>query len=215
MKYLCLTLVLCCSLSAYSQKIIKGIVVDSATFQPLPYVSVQIKNKTAGTTTDLQGNFSLFATELDTLIFSLVGYQRFELSLIGYEAGVIRMSERATTLKSITIYDSRVNPNPYEGMFDNPTERLKAGIPFWYSKARKDKIQAGRWRQENIRVKTYVDVVINNPDTKAGLMKKYSLTESEYYATLTKFNEMHYNVMYFLTEAELISFLNRFFESQH
>lgn len=163
----------------------------------------------------MQGNFSLFATELDTLIFSLVGYARLELPLIGYEAGLIRMAERATILKSITIHDSRVSPNPYEGMFENHNERLKAGIPFWYSKARKDKIQAGRWREENIRVKTYIDVVINNPDTKAGLMKKYNLTESEYYATLTKFNETHYNVMYHLTEAELISFLNRFFESQH
>jgi hypothetical protein len=205
----------CGMASAYGQEIIKGIVVDSASFAPLPYVNVHVKNKGRGTTTDVQGNFSLFATQQDTLVFSLLGYDSFELPLFGYEAGVIRMAERATMLKSITIDDTRININPYEGMFDDrEAARLKARLPFYYSKAKKDKIKAGRWRDENLRVQTYVNVVINNPKTKNSLMKKYSLSESEYYAILTRFNETHYNVMYYLTEAELVSFLNRFFEGE-
>jgi hypothetical protein len=73
----------------------------------------------------------------------------------------------------------------------------------------------GRLQNENIRVQTYVEVVINNPETKEDLKKKFNLTEEQYYATLTKFNERHYNVMYYLTSAELISFLNQFFASEH
>lgn len=198
-----------------SQEIIKGIVVDSASFAPLPYVAVQVKGKSTGTTTDTRGNFSLLATKEDTLIFSLLGYERLEYPLFDYEASVIRMAERATMLKSVTIDDSRMSVNPYEGMFDDQNAaRLKARIPFYYSKARKDKIKAGRWREESLRVETYVSVVITNPETKAGLMKTFSLTEKEYYEILTKFNEQHYNVMYYLSEPELKSFLTRFFESQ-
>jgi hypothetical protein len=213
-RFLFFIVVLCGAVSSYGQEVIKGIVVDSATFAPLPYVSIQIKNKMRGTTSDTQGNFSVFATKEDTLVLSLVGYERLELPLYDYEAGLIRLAERTTLLKTITIHDSRYDPNIYDGMFDDQNEKLKSRIPFYYSKTRKDKIKAGRWRDENVRVKTYVDVVINNPETKAGLMKKHSLTENEYYTILTKFNETHYNVMYYLTEAELISFLNRFFESQ-
>lgn len=214
MKPLFVILAFCSTASVYSQEIIKGIVVDSASFAPLAYVNVQVKNKSKGTATDLQGNFSLFATKQDTLIFSLVGYERLELPLFDYEAGVIRLTEHTTMLKSITIDDSRIGTSYYEGMFEEQNEKLKARIPFYFSKARKDKIKAGRWREENLRIKTYVDVVINNPETKEGLMKKYSLSEDEYYAILTRFNETHYNVMYYLTEAELISLLNRFFESE-
>jgi hypothetical protein len=148
----------------------------------------------------------------DTLIFSLLGYERLEYPLLGYEASVIRMAERATTLKTITINESR-SDNPYEGLFDEQNAALlKRRIPFYYSKARKEKIKVGRWKDESIRVQTYVDVVINNPETKADLMKKFSLTEDEYYKRLTQFNEKHYNVMYYLSAAELTSFLNRFFE---
>jgi len=215
LKYIVLICALLISLTSNGQEIMKGIVVDSATFSPLPYVSVQLKNKSRGTTTDGQGNFSILATQLDTLIFSLLGYERLEYSLFAYEASVIRMAERATMLKGVTIDDTRLNANPYEGLFDEQNAALKkARIPFYYSKVRKDKIKAGRWRDENIRVQTYVDVVINDPETKTSLMKKYSLNEDEYYAILTRFNEKHYNVMYYLTAAELTSFLNRFFEDE-
>lgn len=214
MKYSILVFVICLSATVQAQEIIKGIVVDSATFSPLPYVSVQVKNKSRGSTTDTQGNFSVMATQQDTLIFSLLGYESLEYPLTDYEASVIRMAERTTLLKTITIDDTRLD-NPYEGLFDDQNAaRLKARIPFYYSKARKDKIKAGRWRDENLRVQTYIDVVVNNPETKTGLMKRFSLSEEEYYAILTKFNETHYNVMYYLTAAELTSFLNRFFESQ-
>jgi hypothetical protein len=200
------------SVSVQGQQIIKGIVVDSATFTPLSYVSVQIKNKSRGTTTDNMGNFSIHAQSQDTLLLSLLGYERLEYPLLDYEPSVIRLAERATTLKTITINESRAD-NPYEGMFDEQNAALlKRRIPFYYSKARKEKIKVGRWKDETMRVQTYVDVVINNPETKADLIKKFSLTEDEYYKRLTSFNEKHYNVMYYLSAAELISFLNRFFE---
>jgi hypothetical protein len=196
-----------------AQDLVRGIVVDSANFAPLPNVNIKIKNSFRGTTTDHRGNFSIAATESDTLIFSLVGYGTLEFSLFGYEAGVVRLSEKQTMLAPIVIHDSRVYVNPYSGMFDDQRERLKKKIPFYYSKARKDKVKAANWREQSLQVQTYVDVVIHDPQTKNGLMKKFALTEKEYYDLLTKFNETHYEVMYFLTEAELRSLINKFFEA--
>jgi hypothetical protein len=198
-----------------AQKVIKGIVVDSATFTPLPYVNIQLKSSPKGTSTDSEGNFSILASERDTLLFSLVGYERLALPLFDYEPSVIRLAEKVTQLKPITIVDTKFG-NPYEGLFDDQNQALVRGkLPFYMSKAKKEKIRFGYLQAENVRVKTYVDLVINNPDTKSGLMKRFSITEDQYYQTLTKFNEKYYNVMYYLTSAELESFLNKFFESEH
>jgi CarboxypepD_reg-like domain len=198
-----------------AQKIVKGIVVDSATFAPIPFVNIQLKSSTRGTSTDSEGNFSILASDKDTLLFSIVGYQRLELPLFDYEASVIRLTEKVTQLKTITIIDSKFG-NPYDGMFDEQNAAIaRRKLPFYMSKVKKEKIWFDRLRSENVRVKTYVDLVINKPETKSGLMKRFSITEDEYYKTLTKFNEKYYNVMYYLTSAELESFLNKFFESEH
>jgi hypothetical protein len=200
-----------------AQKVVTGIVVDSATFSPLPYVNIQLKSSPRGTSTDSNGSFSILAGENDTLLISLVGYHRLELPLFDYETSMIRLTEKVTELKAITIIDSRFG-NPYEGMFDDQNAALafnRRKLPFYMTKGKKDKIKFERLKDENLRVKTYVDLVINNPSTKAALMKRFSLNEDQYYKTLTKFNEQYYNVMYYLTAAELESFLNRFFEEEH
>jgi hypothetical protein len=213
--YLTLVFLLVATLCSAQQKIVKGIVVDSASFAPLPYVNIQLKASTRGTSTDASGNFSMLAGEKDTLIFSLVGYERLELPLFDYEASVIRLTEKITHLRPITIVDTKFG-NPYEGLFDDQNAGLaRKKLPFYMSKVKKEKIRFGRLQAENIRVKTYVDLVINNPGTKSALMKRFSITDDQYYKTLTKFNEKYYNVMYYLTSAELESFLNKFFESEH
>ena len=198
--------------STHAQEI-RGIVVDSASLHGLPFVNIQVKNSDFGTTTDEKGNFSISAGSNDTLVFTLVGYERLTLPLLGYEAGLIRMSEQYTLLKAVTIDEFR-QKNPYEGMFEDQNAQLKRSIPFYFSKAKKEKIKVQTLEAENLRVKTYVDVVLNNPEFKVELIKKYSLTEDEYYNFLSAFNEKHYRVMYYLTPAELISLINTFFESR-
>jgi hypothetical protein len=200
------------SISAHAQTYISGMVVDSATFEALPNVNIQIKGKTRGTVSDVQGKFTIQATYNDTLIFSFVGYNKLEFPLYGYETGLITLSQRETVLSTITISDDRIYTNPYQGLFDEQNARLRKSIPFYYSKGRKDKIKAANWREESLRVQTYIDVVINNPSTKEDLMKKFKLNEKQYYEVLTAFNEKHNQVMYYLTAGELLSLLNRFFE---
>lgn len=202
---------ICCP--AMGQELMRGIVVDSASLAALPSVNVQVKNTTRGTATDEKGNFSIRAGRGDTLVFSSLGYLTLELPLATYEPGMIRLSEKYTLLKAVTIDEYRKGENPYEGMFTEQNARLEKSIPFYFSKAKKEKIRLGMLKDENMRVKTYLDVVVHNPTLKTSLMTKYSLSEKEYYDILTAFNETHYQVMYYLTSAELISLLNRFFET--
>lgn len=206
-------LILSLSSAAQAQELFSGIVADSASFTPLPYVTVKIKSESKGTTTDTQGNFSIIASQRDTLVFTLVGYETIEQPLAGWEPSMILMAEKVTMLKAITIQDTRIE-NPYEGMFDDENAKLRKlnkSIPFYYSKARKEKVKVNRLEHENIRVKTYVDVVIKDPEVKTNLMKKHSLTEDEYYDLLARFNAQNYSVMYYLTAGELISLINNFF----
>ena len=156
-----------------------------------------------GTATDVQGNFSISATERDTLVFSLVGYQPIEQPLWNYESSVIRMTEKGIMLESVTIESNAIS---YEGMFDDENAKLAL------SKSKKQKRKLTWLREDNIRAKTYVDVVINNPETKSGLMKKYSLTEDQYYKLLGDFNAQNYTIMYYLTAGELMTLINNFYE---
>lgn len=199
---------------AYAQESIRGIVVDSVTLEALPSVSIKAKVGSAGAITDEKGNFTISASPGDTLVFSLVGYKTLVLPLEGYEAGIIRMSEQYTLLEAVTINEYR-GAEFYEGMFDEQNARLRKSIPFYLSKAKKEKIKLQSLREENLRVQTYVDVVVNDPELKRRMMRTYSLSEDEYYRVLTAFNERHYRVMYYLTRAELISLLNTFFASHH
>jgi len=208
-----LSALLLAATGSYGQGLTTGIVVDSTTMAALPFVNIQVKNSSAGTRTDDKGSFSIVAGENDTLVFTLVGYEKLELPLADYEPSIIRLSEKYTLLEAVTIDEYRQR-DLYEGMFDDQNARLKKNIPFYFSKARKEKIKVQILKNENLRVQTYVDVVVTNPELKYGFMKKYSLTEREYYDILRAFNEQHYEVMYYLTRAELVSLLNTFFEAQ-
>ncbi len=62
-------------------KQVTGIVTDANTGEPLPGVSIQVKGKTTGTVTDLNGNFSLSVSAKDILIFSYIGYLNEEIEV--------------------------------------------------------------------------------------------------------------------------------------
>lgn len=73
---------LVCSVSAYGQVTIQGIVADKIN-QPLPGVAVAIKSTTVGTVTDIDGHFS-FTTNQSlplTLTVSFLGYKTQEIDV--------------------------------------------------------------------------------------------------------------------------------------
>jgi TonB-linked SusC/RagA family outer membrane protein len=64
---------------------VKGTITDAATSEALPGANVQVKGTTTGTTTDLNGGFSITAKTGDVLVFSFIGYLTQEVT-VGAEA---------------------------------------------------------------------------------------------------------------------------------
>lgn len=55
----------------------KGIVKDSVTGQPIPYVSIWVENETIGTTAEENGEFIINTSDKNkNLVFSVLGYER-------------------------------------------------------------------------------------------------------------------------------------------
>ncbi len=68
-----------CSLLAYGQDVeVRGKVLDD-TNEPLPGVTVSVKGTTKGTITDVDGNYSISASQNQVLVFSLVGMRPQEI----------------------------------------------------------------------------------------------------------------------------------------
>lgn len=194
-----------------AQEIFHGIVVDSASFSPMPYVTVVVKRQARGTVTDDKGNFSIGATRDDTLVFSFVGYYSAQHPLADYEAGLVRLTEKKVILSNVTIRSKVINP--YEGMFDDDNARIAARhTRFYQSKQKKEKQKLSWLREDNLQSATYVDVMIRKTELKEFLMKKYLLTEDQYYQVLARFNEKNASVMYYITEGELVTLVKNFFD---
>jgi len=60
---------------------VSGKVIEAATKEPLPGVSILIKGTSTGTTTDIDGNYSLNAAEGDVLQFSYIGFLVQEVAI--------------------------------------------------------------------------------------------------------------------------------------
>lgn len=199
-----------------NQILIEGMVADSATFKPMAYVNIVVKNKLKGSQSDQSGSFRLSATAMDTLLFSFVGYKTQEIPLFGWETSIILMAEDPLILESVTIEDVRLKDSDYEEIFKDQNaiwEKQNKKLPFYYSRQKKEAKKIARLENENARVQTYLDVVVHNNELKELLMKKYNLDEKKFYDLMTRFNEQNHKVMYYLSASELVSLIYRFYEA--
>ncbi len=79
--YLLLMLIIF-SASTHAQIEITGSVKDADTGEPLPGATIVVQGSTIGTTTDIDGNYSVFVTSVeDILIYSYVGYIKEEMTV--------------------------------------------------------------------------------------------------------------------------------------
>ena len=105
---------------ALSQRLtsVRGQVLDAATDDALPYVSVQLEGTTLGTRTDIEGNFYIEAREsgLTAIKVVSVGYQTQILPIKEGQSNrlTVRMEEASVGLQEITVrvekYRNRGNP---------------------------------------------------------------------------------------------------------
>lgn len=70
---------------------------------PLPGVSIQIKNTTRGTFSDLEGNFTISASENDSIVFSMVGMVSQTIGVAGRSNVNVRLLTATTQLDDVVI----------------------------------------------------------------------------------------------------------------
>lgn len=91
------------SFAAFAQKIeVKG-KVSGSSGESLPGASVVIKGTTTGVTTDINGQFSLFAQANDILLVSYVGYESQEISVNGQKFLTIILKESTKEISGIVV----------------------------------------------------------------------------------------------------------------
>ncbi len=215
LKILFIATLLFLSFEGISQKLVRGFVIDSASFAPLAYVSIHVKNTGRGTTTDEKGGFSLQVQKDDSLSFSLVGYNPEEFSAAELEETVIiRMAIHVRQLDVITIVgkkEKEVRPTHISSKGGTPTYApYSAGVNFaYFTKLEREKRKLKQIQAEYLLVRNYVAVVCS-PDVRERICAEFSLTEDEYFQLLAKFNQINKDAHYDLTSEEWITVLRQF-----
>jgi hypothetical protein len=107
MRSILLALILTASGGLFAQNTIQGIVTDSATGKPLPFVFVAIAGQPSGTQTDTTGRFVLSVPDtMQRISFSYLGYSTLELP--AYRATDVRLKPQSKLLDAVII--RHVNP---------------------------------------------------------------------------------------------------------
>ena len=93
-----------------AQFTVSGTVLDAATNQPFPGVQVSVKGTGVGTTTDVEGAYSIAVpVTASTLVFRFVGYrtQEFPVSDVGEGGLNVRLFESILELEEFVVVGSR------------------------------------------------------------------------------------------------------------
>ena len=89
---------------AFAQQKVSGYVTDSSNGERLPGVNVIVKGSTAGTITDMNGNYVLEVAGAESvLVFSFIGYATQELSVNGRSSISITMAPDTQTLQEVIV----------------------------------------------------------------------------------------------------------------
>ena len=98
MKYL-ITFLYLVTISLSAQ--IKGVVKDSISGEPIPYVNIWVENEAIGTTSEANGTFEIQTAAGKNLVFSVLGYQRKYLP--AKENMTVLLSETTMNLKEVVL----------------------------------------------------------------------------------------------------------------
>jgi hypothetical protein len=202
--------------SAYSQysviiSRVKGVVLDSATNEPVEFSPVQIKNKSNSLTlTDASGNFTLTLSDsVATIIVSCVGYKPVELPVhIGMPKYIIKLQPTVQSINEVVVkpkkerYRNKNNPavEIIEKVIKNrPLNRMEDMDFYSYDKYEKTQLSLSDY-SENLRKKRLLknfQFVFDNFDTTSIPGKKIlplylreTLANDYYLKSIGKVNEV-------------------------
>jgi Family of unknown function (DUF5686)/CarboxypepD_reg-like domain len=151
-------------------QIISGQVFDARTREPLPFVSISIKNTTKGILSKEDGSFSINVQNKDTeLIFSSIGY--FSKVIKASKANIIYLDEKENQLTGVTVHYINPAHRIIESAIKNKPSNDPENYPsFKYEVYHKSIVTA--------------DVDSLNPNKKLGkILQNNDLFVNESYAT--------------------------------
>lgn len=119
-KFLVFFLFLTFSLSAQ----IRGVVKDSITGEPIPYVNIWVENETVGTTSESNGSFSLDIKEEKMLVFSALGY---EVKKASSRTDIILLKPKVFELKEVVIEQPKFKNEIEVGNYETSGFRIGLG----------------------------------------------------------------------------------------
>ncbi|WP_080319096.1 carboxypeptidase-like regulatory domain-containing protein [Croceivirga radicis] len=165
MKYVYATILLFTHLSINSQ-VLKGVVFDSISKENLQYVNISFKNKEIGTFSTNKGAYSLDlsrATNKDSLLISLIGYQTKTIALASYIAHKesilnVALTPKIEALNEVIVFDGKEQYETKALNFKTGKRKtlLPISVPFGYETAtfieNKSK-KKGRLIEVNIKLK--------------------------------------------------------------
>lgn len=91
------------SMVAFSQSVTVSGTVTDETGMPIPSASVVVKGSTNGTSTDLDGKFQITADANATLVFSFVGYQAKEETILDRSSINVQLMPETESLNEVVV----------------------------------------------------------------------------------------------------------------
>jgi hypothetical protein len=84
---------------------IRGVVKDSISGEPIPFVNIWVENETIGTTSEADGTFFLEALKEKRIVISVLGYERKTLK--GIEISEVFLKPMAYDLREVVILNKK------------------------------------------------------------------------------------------------------------
>lgn len=127
------------SVVAFAQINITGIATDAATREPLPFITIQIKGTAQGTTTDIDGRYTLSVPNRNSvLIFSYIGYKTVEVTVGNQTQVNVALQEDTELLDEVVVVGYGVQNKrdvtgsiakvDGEDLMSNPTSSFDAAL---------------------------------------------------------------------------------------
>ncbi|MFN7791423.1 MAG: carboxypeptidase-like regulatory domain-containing protein, partial [Cyclobacteriaceae bacterium] len=104
----CLVFFSIISSSVFSQRLVEATIVDKETKKPVPFASIGIIGTSKGTSSNLNGQFSISINETDSIRITCVGYESLSLGATQLLPS-IDLTPIVTQLSEIVILDRAIN----------------------------------------------------------------------------------------------------------
>ena len=106
-------------LGFYTSAQIKGVVKDSLSGEPIPYVNIWVENESIGTISEIDGTFVLDAPSYKSIVFAILGYKKKTLK--ANQTQLVLLNPTIFNLKEMVIVNKKESKQVEIGIIKNST----------------------------------------------------------------------------------------------